>query len=87
MERSEWHTQGVGDKKWVLEMDGSSWDQGGGVGIVLRTPGGLTIAQAIKLAFIVFNNEALILGLRVAKCLSIENIELWCDSQLVASQL
>ena len=50
-----------------------------------------TITQAIKLAFVVSNNEveyeAVILGLRVAKSLLIAIIELRYDSQLVASKL
>ena len=45
-------------EKLVLEMNGSSRAQGGGAGIVLRTLDGLTLAQAIKFAFIVSNNEA-----------------------------
>ena len=48
--------------------------------MVLRTPEGPTIAQAVKLAFVVSNNEAkyeaVILGLRVAKQLSIAVLEL-----------
>ena len=38
VERSETHTQGVIDEKWMLETDGSSQAQDGGPGIVLRTP-------------------------------------------------
>ena len=75
----------------MLETDGSSRAQGGGVGIIPRTHNGPAIAQTIKLAFIVSNNEveyeAVILGLRVAKSLSITIIELRYDSQLVTSKL
>ena len=59
--------------------------------MVLRTPEGSIIAQAVKLAFASSNNEAkyeaVLLELRVAKQFSIVVIELRCDSQLVASQL
>ena len=59
--------------------------------MVLRTPDGSTIAQAVKIAFIVSNNEVeyetVLLELRVAKKFSIAAIELQCDSQLVASHL
>ena len=76
---------------WILETEGSSRAQGGGTDIVLRTPEGSTIAKAVKLKFSIFNNEAeyevVLLGLRVAKQLSIVALELQCDSQLVASQL
>ena len=79
------------NKKWVLETDGSSRAQGGGAGIILKSSNELTIAQAIKLVFTVSNNEteyeAIILGLTVVEYLSIENIDIRCDSQLVAVQL
>ena len=79
------------NKKWALETDGSSRAQGGGAGIILKSSKGPIGVQAIKLAFTVSNNEAkyeaVILGLMVTKYLSIENIDLWCDSQLVAAQL
>ena len=38
VERSEVHPQGIGDKRWILEIDGSSRTQGGGANMVLRTP-------------------------------------------------
>ena len=48
--------------------------------MTLRSPEGSTIAQAVKLAFIVYNNEAeyeaVLLGLRLAMQLSITTIEL-----------
>ena len=72
-----------------MKIDGFSQAQGRGVGIILRTLDGTAIAQAIKLDFVVSNNEAeyeeVILGLKVAKSLSIAAIELRCNSQLVAS--
>ena len=49
---------------------------------------GLSIAEAFKFAFVVSNNEVeyevVLLGLRLAKELSIMNMELLCDFQLVA---
>ena len=75
----------------MLETNGSSQAQGEGARIVLRTLDGPIVVQEIKLAFTISNNEAkyeaVILGLRVAKCLSIVAIELQCHSQLVASRL
>ena len=57
--------------------------------MVLRLSDGLTITQEIKLTFTVFHNEAeyetVLLGLRLAKQLSITILELRYDSQLVAS--
>ena len=80
------------DKKlWILKTDGSSKAVGGGAGMVLLSPEGLSIAQAVKFAFTTSNNEAgyeaMLLGLRLAKELSVVNLELRCDSQFVASQL
>ena len=70
-------------------MDGSSQAQGGGAGIIIRTLDEPANVQGIKISFVVSNNksayEVVILGLRVAKCLSISSIELLCDSQLLAS--
>ena len=52
---------------------------------------GPVVAQVIKLTFTISNNEAeyeaVILGLTVAKYLSIANKDLRCDSQLVVVQL
>ena len=57
--------------------------------MVLQSTKGLSIAQTVKFAFLAFNNEVkyevVLLGLRLAKELSVKNLELWCDSQLVAS--
>ena len=59
--------------------------------MVLQSPEGLVIAQAVKFPFVASNNEAenkaILFGLRLAKELSITNLELQCDSQLVATQL
>ena len=78
-------------EKWVLETNGPSRAEGRGTEIILKSFDGLAIAQAIKLAFTVSNNEAeyeaVILGLTVAKYLSIADIYLRCDSQIVAAQL
>ena len=91
VERSEVQKHEVDNKKWVLKTDGSSRAQGKGAGIILKSSDRPTIAQAIKLAFTISNNEteykAVILGLTVAKYLSIVDIDLWSDSQLVAVQL
>ena len=75
MGRLKVHSQGVEDKRWILETDGSSWTQGRGANMVLRTLERSTIAQAVKFAFVVSNNEdeyeVVLLRLRVAKQLSI----------------
>ena len=56
--------------------------------MVLQSPEGLSVAKAVKFAFVASNNEAeyeaVLLGLQLAKELSVTNLELRCDSQLVA---
>lgn len=72
-------------------MDGSSTKYGLGVDIVLKSPERTIIEQAIQLGFITSNNEseykALIVGLKKAKILGVENLVVHCDSQLAANQL
>ena len=46
VEKMEVHPQGDEDEMWVLERA-----QGGGVGMLLRTPEGSTITQAMKRSF------------------------------------
>ena len=81
----------VGKTLWILETNGLSKPVRGGAGMILQSPKGLSIAQAVKFAFDAFNKEveyeAVLLELRLAKELSIVNLKLQCDSHLVASQL
>ena len=57
--------------------------------MVVQFAKGLSIAQTVKFAFLASNNEVeykvVLLGLRLTKELLVINLELWCDSQLVAS--
>ncbi|XP_068477230.1 uncharacterized protein [Phaseolus vulgaris] len=59
------------DFQWVLFVDGSSNQQGIGVGIILEGPNGLLIEQALRFAFKANNNqveyEALVAGMFLAK--------------------
>lgn len=61
------------------------------MGIVLITPHGLALEQAIKLEFTASNNdseyEALLAGLRRALELQIADIVIYSDSQLVVNQV
>ena len=47
----------IGEMLWILKIDGSSRAVGGGVGIVLQSLEGLSIAQVVKFAFAASNNE------------------------------
>nr|XP_009776084.1 PREDICTED: uncharacterized protein LOC104225904 [Nicotiana sylvestris] len=75
---------------WTLFADGASNVKGSGLGLVLITPSGEVLRQAIK-TFSLTNNEAeyeaLIAGLELARGLNSEVIEIKCDSQLVVNQV
>ena len=82
----------LSDTLWIREIDDdSSRAVGEGVGMVQQSLKGLSIAQVVKFTFAASNNEAayeaVLLELQLAKELSIANLELQCDSQLVSSQL
>ena len=59
--------------------------------MVSQSLDGLLVAKAVKFSFSTSNNEAkyeaVLLGLQVAKVLSITSLELQRDLQLVASQI
>ncbi|XP_038693764.1 uncharacterized protein LOC119991491 [Tripterygium wilfordii] len=76
---------------WELMVDGSSTRKGSGAGVVLTSPEGLTIEQAIRLGFDATNNEseyeALLCGLRSALKLGAKRVKISSDSQLIVGQL
>ena len=57
--------------RWELFVDGASNSKGSGIGIVLASPEGLVLEQAVRLKFSASNNEAeyeaLMIGLKIAK--------------------
>uniref|UniRef100_A0A2N9GRM8 Reverse transcriptase domain-containing protein n=1 Tax=Fagus sylvatica TaxID=28930 RepID=A0A2N9GRM8_FAGSY len=77
--------------KWTVNIDGSSTKDSGGVGIVLRSPEGDIIKQAIRLQYPTTNNEAeyeaLLMGLKTAKILGATELDVRSDSQLVVGQV
>ena len=83
-EMSDVQARDLCEMSWILETDSSSRAVGGGVGMVLQSPEGLPIAQAVMFAFAASNNKVeykvVLLGLRLVKELSVTNLELWCDS-------
>ena len=78
VEMSNIRPRDIGEKLWILETDGSSKAIGGGFDMILQSLEGLSIAQAVKFAFDVSNNEveykAVLLELQMAKELSIMNL-------------
>uniref|UniRef100_A0A2N9EA47 Uncharacterized protein n=1 Tax=Fagus sylvatica TaxID=28930 RepID=A0A2N9EA47_FAGSY len=78
-------------KGWVLYVDGAANSRGSGLGIVLISPEGELLEQAVRLGFSASNNEAeyeaLLYGLRAAKRLGADPLTIHCDSQLIVNQL
>lgn len=76
---------------WVLFIDGSSTTNGLGVGIVFKTSEGALIEQTVWLWFKASNNEAdyeaLIVGMKKARKLGVQDLVIHCDSQLMANLL
>ena len=73
-----------------MYFDGSSSKEGVGAGVVLISPGGEVVRLMYKLEFITTNNtteyEALLLGLRAAKDIGIQQISIYGDFELVVQQ-
>ncbi|XP_074342244.1 uncharacterized protein LOC141679723 [Apium graveolens] len=71
---------------WTLYVDGSATAERSGAGLILFSPGGFTIQQAITFAFKSTNNqaeyEALLSGLRLAKSLGVRSLTIYSDSQI-----
>ncbi|CAL9004916.1 unnamed protein product [Prunus brigantina] len=75
---------------WQLHVDRASNHKGAGAGVVIITPDGTLLEQAITLGFSASNNEAeyeaLLAGLRLARELLIKRLAIYSDSQLITNQ-
>lgn len=75
-------------RPWTMFTDGSSTISAGGAGIILISPEGFKIHQALKFSFPLTNNvaeyEALIAGVKLAIELDVKILDIFVDSQLVA---
>ncbi|XP_070665206.1 uncharacterized protein [Malus domestica] len=75
---------------WPLQIDGSSNHQGFEAGLVLTTPNGSMLKQAITLSFKASNNEAeyevLLAGFRLANDLVVKKLAICSDSQLITNE-
>ncbi|KAG5516717.1 hypothetical protein RHGRI_037452 [Rhododendron griersonianum] len=76
---------------WRLHVDGASNNCGAGAGVVLVSPSGTMHEHALSIGFPATNNEAeyeaVIAGLRLARHMGAEEVQVYSDSQLVVSQL
>lgn len=74
---------------WKLFVDGASNDHDSGAGVILITSEGRWIRFALRLDFKVTNNEAkyetMIIGLKLAREISINEICIYSNSQLVVN--
>ena len=77
--------------EWKLFVDGASNAMGSGAGVVLISPEGLLMEQAVRLNFLASNNEseyeALLIGLKSARRLGVDRLRVFCNSQLVVNQI
>ena len=69
---------------WTLRVDGASRSSGSGVGLLLQSPTGEHLEQAIRLGFSASNNEveyeAILCGLDLALALSASKLWVYSDS-------
>jgi len=76
---------------WALFFDGSTCNQGGGVGIVLISPQGISFEYVIPIKPISTNNqaqyEAILKGIQLLHEVKAKSIEIFGDSQLVINRL
>jgi ribonuclease HI len=76
---------------WKMFFDGSSSKEGDGAGVVFVSPAHETISLSYKLEFETTNNveeyEALVLGLRAAKDMGIEDLLVFGDVELIVHQI
>jgi ribonuclease HI len=76
---------------WKMFFDGASSSEGTGAGVVFVSPCQETISLSYKLEFETINNvaeyEALVLGLRAAKEMGIEEVVVFRDAELIIQQV
>ncbi|KAL6350407.1 hypothetical protein AAG906_004358 [Vitis piasezkii] len=72
---------------WTLRVNGAARSSGSGVGLLLQSPTGEHLEQAIRMGFPASNNEAeyeaILSGLDLALALSVSRLRVYSDSQLV----
>ncbi|GKD57764.1 reverse transcriptase domain-containing protein, partial [Tanacetum coccineum] len=77
--------------EWILYTDGASSQKGVGASLVLIDPSGTEYTYAIRLTFPSTNNEAeyeaLLAGLRMARKMKVQTLNVKVDSKLVACQM
>ncbi|RVX15064.1 hypothetical protein CK203_007694 [Vitis vinifera] len=76
--RPSQHDESSKQEWWTLRVNGSSRSSGSGVGLLLQSPTGEYLEQAIRLGFSASNNEAeyeaILSGLDLARALSVSKL-------------
>ncbi|RVW53984.1 hypothetical protein CK203_072909 [Vitis vinifera] len=89
--RPSQHHESSKQEWWTLRVDGASRSSGSGVGLLLQSPTGEHLEQAIRLGFSASNNEAeyeaILSGLDLALALSVSKLRIFSDSQLVVKHV
>ena len=89
--RPNQHQESNEKEWWTLRVDGASQSSGSGVGLLLQSPTGEHLEQAIRLGFPTSNNEAeyevILSGLDLALALSVSKLRVYSDSQLVVRHI
>ena len=79
------------EHKWIIFVDGASNSSGSGAWILLENEEGVVIEHSLTLSFPTSNNqveyETLLAGLRLVEDLGAREVQIFTDSQLVASQV
>ena len=85
------HDESSKKEWWTLRVDGASRSSGSGIGLLLQSPTGEHLEQAIRLGFSASNNEAkyeaILSGLDLALALSVSKLRIYSDSQLVVKHV
>ncbi|XP_074306272.1 uncharacterized protein LOC141641512 [Silene latifolia] len=76
---------------WQMYIDGASNQRGASVGLIMRSPQGDVIAQAVRCEFKATSNEteyeALILGMQLALELGVRKLQIYSDSLLIVNHV
>ena len=89
--RPNQHHESSKQEWWTLRVDGASRSSGSGIGLLLQSPTGEHLEQAIRLGFSASNSEAeyeaILSGLDLALALPVSKLRIYSDSQLVVKHV
>ena len=78
-------------ERWTIQIDGSSAQRRGGVGVVITAPNREKLKYGVQLKFPATNNEveyeSILTGLRLGRALGVKHLLVQNDSKLVIGQI